>query len=225
MRILVVEDEFKLADVIASKLKKEQYVVDISCDGEEGLYNALTNTYDLIILDVMLPNVNGFEILKQMRKEKIKSKVIMLTAKSELEDKLNGFEKGANDYLTKPFHIDELLARVNVQLRNTNIDIPKDYIEIGDLRLNIKKANLLCTETDESIDIACKEFLILEFLMQNPNQIISKDRIYDKVWGFDNDVESNNLEAYLSFIRKKLKIIGSKTQIKAIRGLGYKLEY
>lgn len=224
MRILIIEDEFNLADVISSRLKKEKYAVDILCDGEEGLMGALTNIYDLIILDIMLPKLNGFEILKKIKKEKIKSKVIMLTAKSMLEDKLNGFENGANDYLGKPFHIEELIARVNAQLRNTEEQTIKNCIEVGDLKLNIKTTNLLCTRTNESIDIVCKEFLLLEYLMQNPNQVISKDKIYDKVWGLDTDVESNNLEAYLSFVRKKLKIIGSNVQIKAIRGLGYKLE-
>lgn len=224
MRILIIEDEFNLADVIASRLKKEKYAVDIMCDGEEGLYNAISNIYDLIILDVMLPNVNGFEILKEIKNQKIKSKVIMLTAKSEIEDKLKGLEHGANDYLTKPFHMDELVARVNLQLRNNNVEIPKDYIEFGDLRLNIKNTNLLCTKTNESIDVICKEFLLLEYLMYNPNQIISKEQIYDKIWGIDNEIESNNLEAYLSFLRKKIKLIGSNVQIKAVRGLGYKLE-
>ena len=224
MRILIIEDEFNLADVIASRLKKEKYAVDIFCDGEEGLDNALTNIYDLIILDVMLPKINGFEILQEIRKEKIKSKVIMLTAKSLLDDKLNGFDNGANDYVTKPFHIEELVARVNVQLRNTGEQKVKDYIEVGDLRLNLKSTNLLCTTTNESIDIICKEFFLLEYFMQNPENIISKEKLHEKVWGFENDAESNNLEAYLSFIRKKIKIIGSKVQIKAVRGLGYKLE-
>lgn len=224
MRILIIEDEFNLADVISNRLKKEQYVVDISCDGEEGLDNALTDIYDLIILDVMLPKVNGFEILKEIRKNNIKAKVIMLTAKSMLEDKLTGFENGANDYLSKPFHIDELVARVNVWLRNTDIPISKDYIEAGDLILNIKTTTLSCKTTNDSIEVICKEFLLLEYFMQNKNQVVSKDQIYDKVWGIDNDIESNNLEAYISFVRKKLRSIGSNAQIKAIRGLGYKLE-
>lgn len=224
MRILIVEDEFKLADVVASRLRKEKYVVDIVCDGEEGIASIMTNIYDLIILDVMLPEINGFEILNKIRKEGIKSKVIMLTAKNLLEDKLTGFENGANDYLTKPFHIEELVARINVWLRNTNEPKIKDYLEVGDLKLNIKTTNLLCTTTNDSIDIVCKEFLLLEYFMQNPEQIISKEKLYEKVWGFESDSESNNLEAYLSFIRKKIKIIGSKMQIKAIRGLGYKLE-
>ena len=224
MRILIVEDEFTLADVISTKLKKENYIVDTSYDGETGLENALTNIYDLIILDVMLPKIDGIEILKQLRNENIKSKIIMLTAKSQLEDKLDGLNNGANDYITKPFHIDELIARVNVQLRNTKDSISKNYIEAGDLRLNIKTTNLLCLTTNESIDIMCKEFQILEYLMQNKGQTISREKIYEKVWGFESDAESNNLEAYLSFIRKKIRFIGSKVQIKAIRGLGYKLE-
>lgn len=224
MRILIVEDEFNLADIISSRLKQEKYTVDISTNGEDGLYNALSGIYNLIILDVMLPYMNGFEILKQIREKKIDVKVIMLTAKSELEDKLNGFSCGADDYVTKPFHIEELIARVNVQLRKDNSKNIIDYIEVGNLRLNLKNSNLLCTKTNESIEISCKEFLLLEYLMQNKDIIISKEQIYDKVWGIDNECESNNLEAYLSFIRKKLKIIDSNVSIKAVRGLGYKLE-
>ncbi|HAB67205.1 MAG TPA: DNA-binding response regulator [Firmicutes bacterium] len=181
MRILIIEDEFKIADVIASRLKKEQFVVDVFTDGEEGLDNALTNIYDLIILDVMLPKVNGFEILEEIRKEKVESKVIMLTAKSMLEDKLVGFNYGANDYLTKPFHIDELVARVNAQLRTNNAQIANAYLEAGDLKLNIKTAFLLCKTTNESIEVMCKEFLLLEFLIKNVNQVLSKEQIYDKV--------------------------------------------
>ena len=224
MRILIIEDEIKIADVIASRLRKEQYVVDIYTDGEEVIDNALTNIYDLIILDVMLPKINGFKILEEIRKEKINAKVIMLTAKSMLEDKLTGFNYGANDYLTKPFHIEELVARVNVSLRGNNTNQEKDYIEVGDLKLNIKTTTLFCKTTNESIEIICKEFLLLEYLMRNVNQILSKEQIYDKVWGIDNEIESNNLEAYISFVRKKLRVIGSNVQIKAIRGLGYKLE-
>ncbi len=224
MRILIIEDEFKIADVIASRLRNEQYVVDVFGDGEEGLDNALTNIYDLIILDVMLPKVDGFKILEEIRKEKIEAKVIMLTAKSMLEDKLTGFNYGANDYVTKPFHIDELVARVNAQLRVKNNQPVKDYIEVGDLRLNIKTTTLTCSTTNESIEVVCKEFLLIEYFMQNANQVLSKEQIYDKIWGLESEAESNNLEAYISFIRKKIRIIGSNAQIKAIRGLGYKLE-
>ena len=224
MRILIVEDEFKIADVIASRLRKENYIVDVFDNGEAGLDNALTNIYDLIILDVMLPKVDGFKILEEIRRQKINAKVIMLTAKSMIEDKLMGGNSGANDYLTKPFHIDELVARVNAQLRMDNVQVQKYYVEAGDLRLNIKNTTLICTTTNESIEVVCKEFMLLEYLMKNKNQVLQKEQLYEKIWGLDNESESNNLEAYLSFIRKKIKIIGSNVQIKAIRGLGYKLE-
>ena len=223
MRILIIEDEYKLADIIASRLKKEHYTVDISLEGEEGLYNALTDIYDLIILDVMIPKINGFNILKEIRNKNINSKVIMLTAKTMLEDKLNGFDIGADDYLTKPFHMEELIARINVQLRKkSNINI--DDLEYADLKLNIKSSVLTCTTTNESIELVCKEFLLLEYLMNNPNQIVPKDVLYDKVWGLEAEIESNNLEAYISFIRRKIKAIESSVKIKPIRGLGYKLE-
>ncbi len=224
MRILVVEDEETIADVIATKLRKEKYEVDTSYDGEDGLYNAMTNIYDLIILDIMLPKMNGLDILKEIKENDISAKVIMLTAKSELEDKLKGFDTGADDYVTKPFHIEELIARVNVQLRNIGNSKVKDILEYSDLSLNIRTSTLTCASTNESINIPYREFLLLEYFMNNKEQIISKEQIYDKVWGIDTDYESNNLEAYLSFLRKKIKIIGSKVSIKAVRNLGYKME-
>lgn len=223
MRVLVIEDEYSLAELISERLKKEHYLVDIETDGEEGLYSALNGTYDLIILDVMLPSMNGFEILKEIREDDINLKVIMLTAKSEIEDKLNGFSRGADDYLTKPFHMEELVARVNLQLRKPNQG-SNDFLEVGNLRLNIKNSSITCTDTEESLEIGKKEFELLEYFMNNKGLIISKDQIYTKIWGIDNEIESNNLEAYLSFIRKKLKIIGCNVAIKVNRGLGYKLE-
>ena len=223
MRVLVIEDEYSLAELISERLKKEHYLVDIETDGEEGLYSALNGTYDLIILDVMLPSMNGFEILKEIREDDINLKVIMLTAKSEIEDKLNGFSRGADDYLTKPFHMEELVARVNLQLRKPNQG-SNDFLEVGNLRLNIKNSSITCTDTEESLEIGKKEFELLEYFMNNKGQIISKDQIYTKIWGIDNEIESNNLEAYLSFIRKKLKLIGCNVAIKVNRGLGYKLE-
>ncbi|MBQ8131620.1 MAG: response regulator transcription factor [Bacilli bacterium] len=224
MRILVVEDEAKIADAIAARLKKEQYSVDISYDGEEGEYNALTGIYNLVILDVMLPFKNGFEILKEMKEESIDSKVIMLTAKGELDDKLKGLTSGADDYMTKPFHMEELVARVNIQLRKEGSGVVKDYIEYSDIQLNLKKSTLTCTTTNESIEVGAKELLILEYFLNNQDIVISKEQIYDKVWGIERDTESNNLEAYLSFIRKKLRSIGSKVNIKVLRNIGYKLE-
>ena len=223
MRILIVEDEVSLAELVANRLKKEKYTVDISNDGEDGLYNALMDIYDLILLDIMLPSVNGIEILKEIKKNNIKAKVIMLTAKSELEDKLLGFSEGANDYIPKPFHIDEVVARINAQLR---IESVKDNtIEFGDLILDLNSSDIINKNNNERINIINKEFQLLEYFMNNPNQVLSKEMIYDKVWGIDNDSISNNLEAYLSFIRKKLKSINSNVSIKSLRNLGYKMEY
>ena len=224
MQILIIEDEFNLADIISNRLKKEKYTVEIVTDGDDGLFNALTGVYDLAILDIMLPNVDGFEILKKMREEKVDTKVIMLTAKAEIDDKLSGFNYEADDYITKPFHIEELVARVNVQLGKNSAKNMTDYIEVGSLKLHLKTSSLECTRTNEMIEISCKEFLILEYLMQHKGMILSKSQIYDRIWGTDNDLESNSLEAYLSFIRKKLKVLDANVSIRAVRGLGYKLE-
>lgn len=222
MRILLVEDEHSLADLVADRLKKERYVVDVSYDGEEGLYNALTGIYDLILLDVMLPKKDGFEILREIRTEGITSKVIMLTARGELDDKLKGFSEGANDYVPKPFHIDELIARVSAQLRTEKT--VKDSLEMGNTLLNFKAPAIVNKETGESIKINNKEFQLLEYFMMNPNQVLSKDQIFDRIWGMDNDSISNNLEAYISFVRKKLKALDSDVTVKAVRNMGYKIE-
>lgn len=222
MKVLIVEDEYNLADVIKERLEKEKLTVDIVEDGEEGYYYASTNTYDLIILDVMLPNMSGFQILNKLRTDNINSKIIMLTARSTIEDKLNGLENGADDYLTKPFHMDELVARVNIQLkRNGN----KNNLSFGDLVLNTTNLKVTCAKTNEVVELIKKEFQLLEYFINNPNQVLSKEQIYDRVWGIENEIESNNLEAYLSFIRRKLRVIESKVVIKSVRGMGYKIEY
>lgn len=224
MRILVVEDEYKLADIVATQLKNENYEVDIALDGKIGLDKALSNIYDLVVLDIMLPKNDGIEILKEIKKYGISSKVIMLTAKGSLDDKLTCFENGINDYITKPFYVEELIARVNTQLRNNNNTNNKDVLKYGDIELNLKTSTIVCLKNNEAINITYKELMILEYFMYNSNQIISKGQIYDKIWGFDADFESNNLEVYISFIRKKLKLIDSDVVIKAVRGMGYILE-
>lgn len=222
MKVLIIEDEYNLADVIKERLEKEKLTVDIVEDGEEGYYYASTNTYDLIILDVMLPNMSGFQILNKLRTDNINSKIIMLTARSTIEDKLNGLENGADDYLTKPFHMDELVARVNIQLkRNGN----KNNLSFGDLVLNTTTLKVTCTKTNEVVELIKKEFQLLEYFINNSNQVLSKEQIYDRVWGIENEIESNNLEAYLSFIRRKLRVIESKVVIKSVREIGYKIEY
>ena len=222
MRILLVEDEYALAELVSERLKKERYVVDVTADGEDGLYNALTGIYDLVLLDIMLPKKNGLEILREMKKEGIPSKVIMLTAKGELEDKLTGFREGANDYLPKPFHIDELVARVDAQLRVEKA--VSDALELGNIRLDYKNPSIVNTDTGEGIAINNKEFQLLEYFLMNPNQVLSKDMIFDRVWGMDNEAVSNNLEAYISFVRKKLKMLDATVTIKTVRNMGYKLE-
>ena len=221
MKILIIEDEYNLADAIASMLKSKKYSIEIKTDGLEGLDEALTDIYDLIILDVMLPNKNGFEILRNLREEGINTKVLMLTAKSTIDDKMVGFNNGADDYLTKPFHMEELLARVNVQLRKSKT-ISNDIMELGDIILNIKSMEL-CNGNNK-VKIIGKEFQLLEYLMHNPNQVIDKEQLFVKIWGYETECDINTLEAYISFIRKKLKLIKSKFNLKAIRNMGYVLE-
>ena len=219
MKILIIEDEKSLADILKEALEKENYQVDVSFDGESGEEKALTSFYDLVLLDVMLPLKDGFSILKSLEKNKIKSKVIMLTARGSLEDKLEGLEGGAKDYITKPFHIEEVIARVNIQLGKVN-----NKMTFEDLELDTEKLILSHTKTHECVTLVRKEFLLLEYFFHNPHQVLSKESIYEKIWGYDNESESNNLEAYLSFLRRKIKAINSCVTIKAVRGMGYKLE-
>lgn len=222
MKILIIEDEYSLADAISETLKKENFTVEIISDGEEGEYEALTNIYDIILLDVMLPNKNGFEILKELRKEKIETPIIMLTAKSEIYDKLNGLENGADDYITKPFHIKELVARIKVILkRNSKIE-DTNVLEFSDLKLNTKTGKM--TSNENEITINGKELELLETLLLNKNQIINREILANKIWGYDSEAEYNNVEVYISFLRKKLKLLKSKVKIKSVRGIGYKME-
>lgn len=223
MKVLIIEDEYNLADAISSMLNKEKYSVEIMTDGEKGLDEALTDIYDLIILDVMLPHKNGFEILKEIRHEKINAKIIMLTAKSTIDDKMIGFNNGADDYLTKPFHMEELVARVNVQLRKKN-NMLSDIIELGDIALNIKSMELSNKNEGHKVKIIGKEFQLLELLMNNANRVMEKEQLFVKIWGYDTECDINTLEAYISFIRKKLKLVKSKITLKAIRNIGYVLE-
>ena len=222
MNILIIEDEYSLADAVAETLKNENFNVCIKTNGEDGEDEALTESYDLILLDVMLPKKNGFDILRYLRKEKIKTPIIMLTAKSEMDDKLNGLEHGADDYITKPFSMRELIARIRAVLKRSNNIDNTDLLEFDDISLDLKNAKLKCN--DNEIQIAGKELELLEQLLLNKNQILSRDTILERIWGFESDSEYNNVEVYITFIRRKLKLIGSKVNIKAVRGIGYKLE-
>lgn len=222
MKILIIEDEYNLADAIKSRLNKDNYASKIITDGEEGLNEALTGKYDLIILDVMLPHINGFEILKEIRDLEVDSKVIMLTAKTAIDDKLTGFNHGADDYLTKPFHMEELVARINVLQKRNNGNNEK--LSYGNIELNINELKMINQDTGLSIDVIGKEFQLFSMLLKNKNLVISKETIFNKIWGFDSESELNCVEAYISFIRKKLKAIDSNINIKSIRNMGYKLE-
>jgi len=223
MNILIIEDEYSLADAISESLKNEKFNVTIKADGEEGEDEALTQNYDLILLDVMLPGKNGFEILRYLRNQKIKTPIIMLTAKSEIADKLNGLEHGADDYITKPFSMRELIARIKAVLKRTNNIENTDCLKYGDLTLDLKNAKLICN--DNEIQINGKELELIEQLLINKNQISSRESLAERIWGYESDSEYNNVEVYITFVRRKLKLIDSKVTIKAIRGVGYKLEF
>lgn len=221
MKILLVEDEKRLAQSIEYILKKKKYMVDVVYDGEDTIDYALSKIYDLIILDVMLPKVNGIDVLNFIRKEKITVPILLLTAKSSIEDKVIGLDSGADDYLTKPFETDELLARVRAMLRRKG-EIIEEEIKFEDISLNNNNYTLYCENNE--IPLSLKEFNIMKILISNNKNTIKKEFLIEKVWGFDKDTEYNNLEVYISFLRKKLNLLGSKVEIKTARGIGYYLE-
>lgn len=223
MRILLIEDEHGLADSLSRVLEKENYSVTNCYDGECGLYEAMSNDYDAIILDVMLPKINGFEIVKKLRQEKISTPVLILTAKSEISNKVKGFDIGADDYLTKPFIIEELLARLRALCRRQG-ELLMDVLTFSNLELHPSKGEIICTTTGKSVHLGAKEFQILKFLIINRNQIVTREQLTSKIWGYDSEAEYNNVEVYISFTRKKIAFIGANVKIKAIRGIGYQLE-
>lgn len=221
MRILIVEDEVSLADAITAILKKEQYFVDAVYDGRDGLDYALSGIYDLILLDIMLPKMNGIDVLREIRKNNISTPVMLLTARSEVSDKIKGLDCGADDYLTKPFNKGELLARIRALTRRKG-EIPSNELVFGDITLNQSTYELICGGLN--VKLGAKEFRIIQMLMYAPGNIISKDEFIEKIWGYDSDAEYNSIEVYISFLRKKLGAIKSTVQIKASRGIGYYIE-
>lgn len=223
MRILIIEDEKALAEAICQSLLRENYMVDVAYNGEDGLNQALTDLYDVIILDLMLPKINGLEILKLLRLEEIKTHIIILTAKGELDDKVKGLDKGADDYMTKPFHMRELIARIGVVVRRKS-DVLDNILTFGNISLNIKSCEIKNIENNLSLSLNGKEYTLIEFLFRNKKQVVNREQITERIWGYDNDSQYNNVEVYLSFIRKKLKFLESNIRIKAIRGIGYILE-
>ena len=221
MNILIVEDQFSLADAMKAALEKEKFTVTIAADGDYGEDEALSGVYDLIILDVMLPVKNGFEILHSVKSE-TDTPVMMVTAKGEIEDKLNGLEHGADDYITKPFHIRELIARVNAVLRRVNRVERVDMPSYGDIMMDAKNSEMLCG--DEKLTLTAKEYQVMEMLVLRKGNVVEREHILTKIWGYFSDAEYNNIEVYISFLRKKLRLLGSTTKITAVRGIGYKLE-
>ncbi len=221
MRLLVIEDERKIARVITESLKREKYAVDAAYDGEEGFNLADSQPYDLLIVDRMLPGLEGTEIVKKLRENGKNMPILFLTALSTTEDKTLGLDVGADDYLTKPFAIDELLARVRALLRRPPIS-QSDILKIDDLRID--KQQQAVARAGKIIDLTNKEYALLEYLMQHPNQILSKETLIDHVWDFDADILPNNVEAYIKNLRQKIDKPFKKQLIKTVRGFGYRIE-
>ena len=222
MKLLVVEDEEQLADALTEILKRDKYIVDTCYNGTDGLDNALTGIYDCVILDIMLPGMNGIEVLRNLRREKINTPVLLLTARSEIEDKINGLDTGADDYLTKPFITGELLARIRALTRRKGEIIDENRMDYNGLLLDKNTSSVIWKDND--VKLSLKEYQIMELLISNPRQILPKERIIEKIWGYESDVEYNNIEVYISFLRKKLSVISAPVQIKTARGIGYSLE-
>jgi two-component system response regulator ArlR len=222
MKILMVEDQKYMAEAIAAVLKKNNYSVDLAYDGEYGLYCGLSGIYDIIILDIMLPKMDGISILKELRKNNIATPVILLTAKGETDDKVRGLDSGADDYLPKPFKTEELLARLRALGRRKSELYNNSILQYGNIELNPHTLTLTCQ--DRSFNLTLKECQLLELLIGNKNNIISKDSIIEKLWGFDTEAEDNHVEVYISFLRKKLFHMKSNIYIQTVRGAGYVLK-
>lgn len=222
MRILIVEDEVNLAEALVQILRKNNYSVDAVHDGKEGLDFALSGIYDLLLLDIMLPGMDGISLLKELRSGGIATPVIMLTAKGETDDKIAGLDHGADDYVAKPFSTGELLARIRAALRRKGEVVPEDTLKFGDIELNTSTLKLSCQ--GKELKLILKERELLELLLTRKQAVTSKEQIIEKLWGFDSEAEHNNVEVYISFLRKKLAFLNASVRINTIRGVGYVLE-
>lgn len=220
MRLLIVEDETRLADTLRQLLHRQGYTADVCYDGVSGLDNALTGIYDLMVLDVMLPGLNGFQVARQLRDAGIATPVLMLTAKSDLSDRVHGLDCGADYYLTKPFEPEELLACVRTLLRRSGGQLQEsDTLTWGDLSLERGTFTLSCNGRD--VRLSRREYDLMELLMRNGTQVVTKEQLLIKVWGYDSQAEDNNVEVYISFLRRKLTHLHSQVKIKTLRMLGY----
>lgn len=223
MRLLIVEDEVRLADTLRQLLYRQGYTADVCHDGVSGLDNALTGIYDLVVLDVMLPGMNGFQVAQKLRSANVSTPVLMLTAKSSLDDRVHGLDCGADYYLTKPFEPEELLACVRSLLRRGGGDArTDDAITFGDLRLEPGTFQLSCGE--RSLRLSRREYDMLELLLRSQGRVVPKEQLLLKVWGYDSDAEDNNVEVYISFLRRKLTHLHSAVTIRTRRMVGYFLE-
>ena len=222
MRILVVEDEKRLARTIGDLLEANNYIVDLCYDGESGLDNAMSAIYDAMILDVMLPKMDGLTVARKLRQSGVNLPILMLTARSSLEDKVSGLDSGADYYLTKPFASEELLACLRALTRKQGTGSLDNTMTFGDLRLELSSCLLVCGE--RSVRLSRKEFEIMGLLMANGGQVVTKETLILKVWGYESDAEDNNVEVYISFLRKKLNRLKSRVSIRTLRMLGYHLE-
>lgn len=222
MRVLLAEDEKRMASALVALLKQEKYDVDHVADGASALSVLESGVYDIAILDVMMPEMDGYEAVRLARSSGVKTPILMLTAKSQLDDKIIGLDSGADDYLTKPFQTRELLARLRA-LGRRNSGFQDACLSFGDLSLDTATATLICKETGQSVRLCEKELRILEYMFSNQGQIMTREQLAVKIWGFENEAEYNNVEVYMSFTRKKLSFVGSNVEIKAVRGLGYEL--
>ena len=223
MRILLVEDEKNLSAAICRLLLQEHFVVDPVYTGPEGLDCALSGGYDAIILDVMLPGMDGFTLLERLRAGQIKTPVMMLTARGDLQDRVRGLESGADYYLPKPFQMQELIACLRAITRRGD-GAPVMALAFGGVSLSEKDARLQNDASGQSVRLGAKEYQLMELFLRNPGQIMPKEMLIERVWGYESDAEYNNLEVYVSFLRKKLSFIGAPVKVKATRGLGYSLE-
>lgn len=220
MRILVVEDEKSIAEAIKPILESASYDVDLAYDGESGLDYMLTGLYDLVLLDIMLPKIDGYSLLKRVRQLEMTIPIIYLTAKSELDDKVAGLDLGADDYMTKPFEADELLARIRVRTRQSSTQ-NVNHLKLGNLILNLDTRVL--SSPSHNIKLSNKEFLLMETFLRNANQIIPKNQLIMKVWGPMDESEYNQLEVFISFLRKKLRFLQVDIVIKTSKGVGYSI--
>lgn len=221
MNVLIAEDEHRLANAVAQILRENKYQVDVAYTGTDALDYAVDGDYDVFVCDVMLPGMNGFDIVKEMRRKGINTPTIMLTARTSLADKVTGLDAGADDYLTKPFQPAELLARLRALTRRQG-EVIVDELSCGDLRIDLSTYDASCG--DRNIRLSYKEFEVISLLISNAGRTVPKETLISRVWGIESDAGDNNVEAYISFLRKKLKFLGSSAKIITQRKVGYRLE-